>query len=136
MGACIFNANIAVFENACSIWEISIQKGLKQGDPITPFIFLLGLEGLYGLMNREFELDLLFGFRVRSFNFVVSHIQYVDDTLIFANPSNENMGNIKDILRGFDLESSLRFNFSKSSLIRVNAGLTVWIKHVTLSIIS
>lgn len=46
MRACIFIDNLAVLINGCLTQEINIQKGLKQGNPIDPFIFLLGAKGL------------------------------------------------------------------------------------------
>lgn len=41
-----------VLVNGSSAQEISIQMGLKKGDPMDPFLFLLVVEGLSGLFSR------------------------------------------------------------------------------------
>lgn len=76
--------------------------------------------GLSGLINRATNLNLLFGFIVGFSNLEVSHLQYVDDTLIFVKPSVEALWTIKAILRVFELSLGLGVNFHKSSLIRIN----------------
>lgn len=60
---------------------------------------MLVAEGLSGLINREIELGILSGFRVRASYFMVSHLQYLSDTLILEDPSIENIWTIKVILR-------------------------------------
>ncbi|XP_058212709.1 uncharacterized protein LOC131324659 [Rhododendron vialii] len=50
----------------------------------------------------------------------ISHLQFADDTILFCNNDPEEMTNIKRILRCFQLMSSLRINFSKSSLCGMN----------------
>lgn len=63
---------------------------------------------------------MLSGFRVGSSNLVVSHLQYVDDTIILADASIKNIWSIKDILRGFELASRIHVNITKITLIGVN----------------
>lgn len=50
----------------------------------------------------------------------LSHLQFTDDTIIFCNNDVEEMGNIKRILRCFQLMSGLKINYSKSSLCGIN----------------
>lgn len=55
---------------------------------------------------------------------MVFHLQYVVDTIILVDATIDNLKTIKCILRGFELASGLRVNFSKSSLIEVNCDQT------------
>jgi exonuclease III len=55
MRACIFAGNLSVLINGSPTQEVSISKGLKQGDPLAPFLFLLVAEGLGTLMSRAVE---------------------------------------------------------------------------------
>jgi len=48
--ACVFCGNLSVLVNGCPTKEVNIQRGLKQGDPLAPFLFLLVVEGLSGLV--------------------------------------------------------------------------------------
>jgi hypothetical protein len=43
--ACVFSGNLSVLVNGSPTEEINIQRGLKQGDPLAPFLFLLVVEG-------------------------------------------------------------------------------------------
>ncbi|XP_050920100.1 uncharacterized protein LOC127137710 [Lathyrus oleraceus] len=118
---CVFFNNVVVLVNCCPTPEISIHSVLKKGDLLAPFLFLLVVEGLSGLISREVDLNLFSGVRVGSFDLVVSHLQYVDDTAILADDSIDNLWIIKAILCGFELASGFRVNFAKSSLIGVKS---------------
>lgn len=75
----VFFGNLAVLVNGYSIQEISIQRGLKQGDPLAPFLFLLVAEGLSGIFYRVVDQQIFLGLHVRSSNLVVFHLEYADD---------------------------------------------------------
>ncbi|GAU20845.1 hypothetical protein TSUD_120370 [Trifolium subterraneum] len=64
--ACVFAGNLSVLVNGCPTSEINIQRGLKQGDPLAPFLFLLVGEGLAGLMRSAVCKNLFKGFDVGS----------------------------------------------------------------------
>jgi hypothetical protein len=79
--ACVFCGSMSVLVNGSPTEEINIQRGLKQGDPLAPFLFILVAEGLGGLMRRAVELQRFKGFQVGSGGVTVPHLQYADDTL-------------------------------------------------------
>jgi hypothetical protein len=116
----VFAGNLPVLVNGSPTTEINIQRGLKQGDPLAPFLFLLVAEGFAGLMRSAVEKNLFKGFGVGPENLIVSHLQYADDTLCVGEATLENIWTLKAILRGFELSSGLKVNFSKSSLMGVN----------------
>lgn len=55
---------MAILVNKCSTQEIKIERGLKYGDPLAHFLFLLVVDSLSGLIKRDYDLFLLFGFDV------------------------------------------------------------------------
>jgi hypothetical protein len=114
---CVFAGNLSVLVNGSPTGEINIQRGLKQGDPLAPFLFLLVVEGFSGVMRRAVDLELFRGFSVGSNPMVISHLQYADDTLCIGEASVENLWALKAILRGFELASGLKVNFWKSGLM-------------------
>lgn len=76
--------------------------------------------GLSGLFPMTLNLVMFTGFRVGFSDLVVSLLQNVDDTLILAEASMDNIWLIKSILKSFVLDLDLCVNFAKSCLISVN----------------
>jgi hypothetical protein len=116
----VFAGSLSVLVNGSPTSEINIQRGLKQGNPLAPFLFLLVAEGLGGLMRSAVEKNYFKGVGVGEGSVVVSHLQYADDTICVGEASMENLWTLKAILRGFELASGLKVNFWKSCLMGVN----------------
>lgn len=91
------------------------QRGLKQGDLLAPFLFLLVVEGLGGLIQNAISLGHFRGFRINSTDVVISHLQYVDDTTLGGEACDQNLWAMKAILRCFELVSGLKINFFQES---------------------
>jgi hypothetical protein len=121
--ACVFAGNLSVLVNGSPASEINIQRGLKQGDPLAPFLFLLVAEGFAGLMRSAVEKNHFKGFKVGSGGLQISHLQYADDTLCIGEATVDNIWTLKAILRGFELASGLKVNFWKSCLMGLNVPL-------------
>lgn len=74
--------------NGNPIVEFPLQRGLRQGGPLSPFLFLLAAEGLNIMMQALVDKNLFKGYLVGSQELVtVYHLQFVDDTLILGEKS-------------------------------------------------
>ncbi|GAU17441.1 hypothetical protein TSUD_233190 [Trifolium subterraneum] len=120
MKACVCGGNLSILVNGSPTEEISIKRGLKQGDPLAPLLFLLVAEGLGGLMRRVVEIARFRPFLVGSGEVPVSLLQYADDTLCIGEATIGNLWALKTVLRGFEIASGLKVNFWKSCVIGVN----------------
>ncbi|CAL5443286.1 unnamed protein product [Camellia sinensis] len=80
MKECISTARIFVLVNRSPTKEFSPQKGLRQGDPLSPFLFNLAVEGLSILLLRARDLGLIKGVQIGVNGVVVSHLQFADDS--------------------------------------------------------
>jgi hypothetical protein len=119
---CVFAGNLSVLVNGSPTEEINIQRGLKQGDPLAPFLFLIVAEGFSGVMRKAVEVGSFKGLVVGREPVLVSHLQYADDTICIGEASVENLWSLKAILRGFEMASGLKVNFWKSGLSGVNVS--------------
>lgn len=89
-------------------------RGLRLGDPLSPFLFNLVANALGNLMNKAKARGLIQGLVQRLIPESISHIQYADDTVIMVDPTVENIRNLKIILYCFEFLSRLKINFHKS----------------------
>jgi hypothetical protein len=117
--ACVCAGNLSVLVNGSPTSEVNIARGLKQGVPLAPFLFLLVVEGLGLLMDRSVSLHFYKPFFINNSGVSVSHLQYADDTLFIGDACVENLWCVKAILRWFELMSGLKVNFAKSRLFGV-----------------
>lgn len=119
MNACVSSNSISVLVNGSPTGEFVAQKGIKQGDPLAPFLFLIAAEGLTGLTKKGEEAGGLSGFKV-SEHLSISLLQFADDTLFLCDGSETSVWCLKSILRSFELVSGLKINFAKSSVIGIH----------------
>ncbi|XP_058756589.1 uncharacterized protein LOC131629807 [Vicia villosa] len=112
---------MSVLVNGSPTREFIVEKGLRQGDSLSPFIYVIVAEGLKGMVSRAMDLGEYAGFDVRrSCN--VNLLQFADDKLMVSEGSWKKVWTIKAILRGFRLVSGLGINYQKSKLIEVNVN--------------
>ncbi|RZB79929.1 UDP-galactose/UDP-glucose transporter 5 [Glycine soja] len=81
------------------------------------FLIYMMPEALAGLMREAINRNIYTAFAVGKNSSPVSFLQYADDTIFFGEATIQNIKAIKAILRGFEIASSLKINFAKSSLM-------------------
>jgi exonuclease III len=119
ISACVFNSSMSVLVNGSPTSDFNVGKGLRQGDPLSPFLFLIVVEGLSGLMRKAAENNLFHGYKV-SDNIMFHSLQFADDTILVGEGNWDNLWTIKTILRSFEMVSGLKVNFFKSKLYGIN----------------
>jgi hypothetical protein len=121
MKECVCTATASVLVNGSPTDEFPLERGLRQGDPLSPFLFLLAAEGLNVMMRALVEGNRFTGYSVGSQDAVtVSHLQFADDTLLLGAKSWANVRALRAVLVLFELMSGLKVNFHKSMLVGVN----------------
>lgn len=111
---CVTMAKISILVNGSPTEELSPQKGLRQGDPLSLFLFNIAAEGLNVLLERAKDLGLIKGATIGSASLKLSHLQFADDTILFCDAKWEEIVNVKRILRCFEIMSGLKINFHNS----------------------
>lgn len=84
MKECISSARVSVLVNGSLSDEFCPQRGLRQGDPLSLFLFNVVAEGLNILVKRANELGIIKGVEVGSRRINVSYLQFADDTLFLC----------------------------------------------------
>ena len=114
---CVTTATAYVLVNGSPTDEFPLGRGLHQGDPLSPFLFLLAAEGLNVMMKAMIESSIFSGYNIGSKNPVVlSHLLFANDTLILGSKSWDNVRALRVILVLFKVVSGLKVNFHKRLL--------------------
>ncbi|XP_010431231.1 PREDICTED: uncharacterized protein LOC104715533 [Camelina sativa] len=88
---------------------------LRQGDPLSPALFVIAMELLSNMLSNKFASGQI-GYHPLGINPVVSHLAFADDLMIFFNGSADSLQEIASLLEKFKLLSGLSMNRDKSTL--------------------
>jgi len=113
---CLKSSSISILVNGSPSKEFKPTRGLRQGDPIAPFLFLIVVQGLLGLMNQAAIKELLSELKVSAKKVEVKLLPFANDTLILCELNIQNIRFVKARLRLFEICSRLRINFFKSKI--------------------
>ena len=120
MRDCLSTVSFAVLVNGNAKGWVKASKGLRQGDPLSLFLFTLVANVLSRMLLRAEERNLLVGFRVGRNNTKASHLQFADDPIFFSNTREEDLHSLKSLLLVFGHISGLKVNLDKSNIYGIN----------------
>ena len=131
---CISIASFSILINGSSMGFFNNSRGLRQGDPLSLYFFVLGMEAFSLMINKAVDGGYLSGYKFRGRNRrkgLVSHLLFVDDTLVFYKDFEDQIVYLSWILAWFKALFKLRINLDKSTLLPVgrvddaNKGLNI-----------
>ncbi len=96
------------------------KRRVRQGDPLSPLLFVLGVELLQEILNRACQLGLI-SKPIRpddESDFLV--IQYADDAIILMKADQKEFFCLKALLNTFAQSTGLKINFHKSNIYPLN----------------
>lgn len=84
ISACIQSVSFSIMLNGPPHGLISSTRGLREGDPLSPYLFLLMTEGLHALFTRAKEKGDISGVSLCPAGPRISHLLFADDSLVFC----------------------------------------------------
>jgi hypothetical protein len=126
IGVCISTIRFSVLMNGSPAGFFPSTRGLRQGDPLSPLLFILVMEVLSRLLQKTVDGGFIRGFKVGSeerTGLAISHLLYVDDTIMFYDTDREQLLYIRLVLTCFEAITGLKVNLGKSEMVPVgNVG--------------
>ena len=116
MMMCVTMVSYSVLINGEPKGRIVPTRGLRQGDPISPYLFLLCAEGLSTMLKRDDSGEYLCGISVCRRAPMVSHLLFADDCIVFCNVVTEEGLRVTKILENYERESGQKLNKGKTFL--------------------
>ena len=114
--SCISTTSISILVNGESLESFKPSRGIRQGDPISPYIFILCMEFLGSLIKEECMDANWVPIKYSRGNLEISHLFFADDLILFAKASEEGREVIKDVLDKFCAESGQKVSSDKSHI--------------------
>lgn len=96
---CISSSSASVLVNGSPLGEFRLEHGLRQGDLLSPFLFLIVAEGLSIMMIKATSLGFFEAAKIDQDNVEVSHLQFTDDTILMGAAGVENAWKMKLFLK-------------------------------------
>ncbi|GJS98578.1 RNA-directed DNA polymerase, eukaryota, reverse transcriptase zinc-binding domain protein [Tanacetum coccineum] len=117
ISGCLSTATSSILINGSPTREFNISRGLRQGDPLSPFLFIIAMEGLHVALEDAIAAGLYRCLKVNTLN--LSHLFFADDVLFIGEWSRDNIKCLVSILECFHRVSGLKINYRKSNLFGV-----------------
>ena len=115
--SCITQASSSIPINGRKTNTFNHTRGLRQGDPMSPYLFNICLETLSHMITQATMDKNWTPFWVGKDKVIVSHLMFADDLLIFGRVDESTTFTVRDILRNFCQALGQKINESKSRLI-------------------
>ena len=114
--ACICSVSFSIMINGEPHGHFHPQRGLRQGDPLSPYLFLLCAEGLHSLIKQAELSGAIKGVSINQFGPKVTHLFFANDSLLFARADQHECSTILDILGTYEQASGQQINRDKTQL--------------------
>ncbi|GAU25843.1 hypothetical protein TSUD_31070 [Trifolium subterraneum] len=113
---CVSSVNYSVLMNSDRVSPISPGRGLRQGDPLSPYLFILVTECLTALIHQAIGRGDLHGVRICRGAPEVSHLLFADDCFLFCRANVAEVNELMRILHTYETASCQEVNLLKSEV--------------------
>uniref|UniRef100_A0A2N9ETE5 Reverse transcriptase domain-containing protein n=1 Tax=Fagus sylvatica TaxID=28930 RepID=A0A2N9ETE5_FAGSY len=113
---CISTVSYSLLINGEPHGFLKPSRGLRQGDPLSPYLFLLCAEGLHSLISRASEQGELQGVALCRRGPRITHLFFADDSLLFTKATTRDCAKLQEILLRYERASGQQVNRDKTAI--------------------
>ncbi|XP_031111814.1 uncharacterized protein LOC116015781 [Ipomoea triloba] len=117
---CVTTISYNIMINGVNGGHVIPSRGLRHRDILSPYLFIIYVEGLSLLLQQAQYLGSIHGCRVARGALAISHLFFVDDSLLFFKANALEAGVIKQCFHTYECLSGQTVNFHKSNLLGVS----------------
>lgn len=112
MMRCVSTVSYDICFNGTILGPITPKRGLRQGDPLSPYLFLFCVEGLSNLLDNAEEEG-----KISPTAPEISHFLFADDSFLFSKASLVKSNYMNKILQNYANMSGEEINYQKSDIM-------------------
>ena len=113
---CVSSVSFSILINGSPKGYVKPERGIRQGDPLSPYLFIIRAEVLSHMMTRAATQRKIQGIKISSHSPSINHLLFADDSLFFSLANPKNGRAIKQILHQYEKVSGQAVNLNKSSI--------------------
>lgn len=113
---CVLSVSYSFMVNWEAKGYLEPSRGFRQGDPISPYLFMLCVEGLLALISQNERNGVFHGIHIDDTALSLHHLLFADDNLFFTRATMEDCGVVQHILDIYSQALGQAINFHKSNV--------------------
>ncbi|KAL8131281.1 hypothetical protein AgCh_007272 [Apium graveolens] len=113
---CVTSVSYQIVHARREIGPIMPSRGLRQGDPLSPYLFIICAEGLSAMLHRFESQKMIQGVKVCRRAPSITHMLFADDSYFYCKAGESEVQKLVEILAKFELASGQQINLDKSSV--------------------
>ena len=114
--SCMSSVTYAILLNGQPVGNIKPSRGLRQGDPLSPYLFLLCALGLQSLLHKAEVNGEINGVAICRNGLRISHLFFTDDSVVFCRAREEECQKIIDLLSIYERGLGQKINRDKTNI--------------------
>lgn len=114
--SCVKSVSYSVLVNRTPFGKITPTRGIRQGDPLSPYLFLPCAEGLSCTLQNAVLEGSLTGVPIAACGSCLSHLFFADNSLLFYCANFMEWGNVMNLLKRYELALGQKLNSQKTSI--------------------
>ncbi|XP_057449118.1 uncharacterized protein LOC130740498 [Lotus japonicus] len=125
--SCVSSSHISIMWNGSRLPKFKPDRGLRQGDPLSPYLFVLCMERLSVLIHNLVDNGEWKPVRISQGGPPISHLFFADDVLLFCQATSDQVNLLAATMKSFCDSSGLKINLQKSKAI-TSKGVSAEVK--------
>ncbi|KAK2395425.1 hypothetical protein QL285_057163 [Trifolium repens] len=114
---CVSTVSFSVLVNGQPSPILHPNRGIRQGDPLSPYLFILCADVLSSLIIKKQEEGLIQGIAIAVDAPKITHLFFADDSLIFCRARKEEATQLLEVLNEYQQASGQQINMNKSEMM-------------------
>ncbi|KAL5726650.1 hypothetical protein ACHQM5_009673 [Ranunculus cassubicifolius] len=116
---CIATFQFSVLINGCPQGCFQASRGIRQGNPLSPYLFIILSEALSRCLIKAENLKLISGLKASKDAPSINHLLYADDLILFSKATKEESENLLKIVKVYCRATGQAVNFGKSAMFSI-----------------